>query len=70
MPCNESIVVRLIRFRETGNTAVAAQGRKFISSAGYDLMGIALVADVKYDTVDRTVVNSVKCNGQLYCAEV
>ena len=51
-------------------TAVLAEGTEAVPPAGYDLVDIALMADVKNHTVARCVVHAVQRDGQLHGAEI
>ena len=46
------------------------EGTEAVPPAGYDLVDIALMADVKNHTVARCVVHAVQSDGQLYRAEI
>ena len=70
MPRDESVVLALIRLREAGEAAVLTEGTEAVPPAGYDLVDIALMADVKNHTVARCVVHAVQRDGQLHGAKI
>ena len=70
MTRDESVVVTLIRLRETGKTAVLAKRTEAVASAGYDFVDIALMADVEDHPVARGIIHAMQRDGKLNGAEI
>ena len=64
----KSIVRRLIRLREPGYAAVAAQGVEAVPTACYYLVSVALVPDIENYSVSCAVIYPVQRNGELDCS--
>ena len=56
--------------RETGNTIQLPQMVKLLPASGEQLVGVALMADVKQQLVLREVQHAVQGHRQLHNAEV
>ena len=65
MACNKSVIIALIRLWESRKSAMLAQRRKLVPSAGYYLMRIALMTHIKNNAVHRSIIYPVQCNRQL-----
>ena len=70
MSAAEGIVLALLALGEAGQSPHAAQGGQSLCPAGKDFMDVALVSNVEYNFIPRTVENSVEGEGQLYNSKV
>ena len=70
MTGDKSVVTALIWLREAGNSAVLAQCGEAIAPPGQDLMGVALMPDVKNDAIRSGIVNAMQRNGELNRAQI
>ena len=66
MTGNKCVVVGLIGFGKARKPAIAAQCSECLSASCYYLVRIALMADIKYDPVDRAVIHSMNGDRKFY----
>ena len=65
MSCSKRIIFTFAHPWEPADTFVHPVGIKDILSAGEDLMGICLVADIPDDFIERSIENIMDGNSQL-----
>ena len=70
MSGDKRVVNALPRLRKARDPAQLAQRRKLLRAAGKDLMDVALMSHIEYQTVPLGIKNAVDGNGQLHHAEV
>ena len=70
MPGNERVTVALLRAGKARNAVFAAQLGKARAAAGQQLVGVALVADVKQKLVLREIQHAMQGNRQFDYTEV
>ena len=68
--CHKSVAGAFLRAGETGNAVLFAQFRETFPAPRQQLMGIALVTDVKKQFVLRQIQRTVQCHRQFHNAKV
>ena len=70
MPRNKGIVHTFMRFRETRESPVLTESVKAVSASGDNLVDIALMTYIKDDAIFFAIINTMKCQCQLYRSQV
>ena len=69
MAYSKCIILAFRAFREAADAVLCAVASECFAAACDDLVGICLVADVKYDLVQRRIVDIVKTHNQFDSSE-